>query len=228
MRLHWLTSQLSVTSTGYHTMSRTQSLHFTLRNSRRELTPRIHFLRLPLNNWLVGLFRTNSLVELLPKTDFFTVTPGTQLNRPTASLIYPSCVSGLLATVIALLNSTVTHVSHSPCSLTRWRLVSWQPRKHVWRHHACCAGDIFQRCCVTPPRLRGTLFTGRCLETPLRHPTKGWRVTICIYIYILSRDRITIDEIWVGDSIYWSLQVVTTYNYNTIAISTLSSPQCFH
>jgi hypothetical protein len=54
-RLHWLTSQLSVTFTGYHTLSRTQSLHFTLRNSRRELTPRIHFLRLLLHshsgNW---------------------------------------------------------------------------------------------------------------------------------------------------------------------------------
>jgi hypothetical protein len=41
-----------------------------------------------------------------------------------------------------------------------------------WKR-ACCrvtssrllAGDVFQRCCVTSPRLRGTLFTGRCLET---------------------------------------------------------------
>jgi hypothetical protein len=31
MRLHWLSSQLSVTFTDYHTLSRTQSLHFTLR-----------------------------------------------------------------------------------------------------------------------------------------------------------------------------------------------------
>jgi hypothetical protein len=27
------------------------------------------------------------------------------------------------------------------------------------------AGDVFQRCWVTSPSLRGTLFTGRCLET---------------------------------------------------------------
>jgi hypothetical protein len=46
MRLQWLTSQLLVTFTDYHTLSRTQSLHFTLRNSRRELTPRIQLLRI--------------------------------------------------------------------------------------------------------------------------------------------------------------------------------------
>jgi hypothetical protein len=52
--LHWLTSQLSITVSHYHTL-----YIFTLRNSRRELTPRIHFLRLLLNNWLVGLLLTN-------------------------------------------------------------------------------------------------------------------------------------------------------------------------
>jgi hypothetical protein len=35
MRLHWLNSQLSVTFADYHTLSRVQSLHFTLRNSPR-------------------------------------------------------------------------------------------------------------------------------------------------------------------------------------------------
>jgi hypothetical protein len=54
--LHWLTSQLSITVSNYHTLSRTQSLHFTLRTSRRDLTPRF-----------------NSFLN----TDFFTVTPGT-------------------------------------------------------------------------------------------------------------------------------------------------------
>jgi hypothetical protein len=60
--LHWLTSQLSITVSNYHRL-----YIFTLRNSRRELAPRIHFLRLLLNNWLVGLLLTNSLVELLLK-----------------------------------------------------------------------------------------------------------------------------------------------------------------
>jgi hypothetical protein len=76
VRLHWLTSQLSVTFTDYHTLKRTQSLHFTLRNSRRELTPRIHFLRVLLN-WLV---------ELLPK-NWLLHSPGTELYRLIASLI---------------------------------------------------------------------------------------------------------------------------------------------
>jgi hypothetical protein len=56
--LHWLISQLSITIPNYHRL-----YIFTLQNSRRELTPRIHFLRLLLNNSLVGLLFTNS-----PKT----------------------------------------------------------------------------------------------------------------------------------------------------------------
>jgi hypothetical protein len=49
--LHWLTSQLSITVSNYLT-----HCIFTLRNSRRDLTPRIHFLR-----------RNSSLLELLLK-----------------------------------------------------------------------------------------------------------------------------------------------------------------
>jgi hypothetical protein len=56
--LHWLTSQLSITVSNYH-----RHYIFTLRNSRRELTPRIHFLRLLINNWLVGLLLTNCLLH---------------------------------------------------------------------------------------------------------------------------------------------------------------------
>jgi hypothetical protein len=46
--LHWLTSQLSITVSNYHTF-----YIFTLWNSRRDLTPRIHFLRLLLHNCLL-------------------------------------------------------------------------------------------------------------------------------------------------------------------------------
>jgi hypothetical protein len=53
--LHWMISQLSITVSDYHRL-----YIFTLRNSRRKLTPRIHFLRLLLTNWLVGLLLTNS------------------------------------------------------------------------------------------------------------------------------------------------------------------------
>jgi hypothetical protein len=56
--LHWLTSQLSINFSNYHRL-----YIFTLRNSRRELTPRIHFLRLLLNNWLVGLLLTKWLLR---------------------------------------------------------------------------------------------------------------------------------------------------------------------
>jgi hypothetical protein len=56
--LHWLTSQLSITVSNYHRL-----YIFTRWNSRRELTQRIHFLRLLLTN------------------SFFTVTPGTELDR---------------------------------------------------------------------------------------------------------------------------------------------------
>jgi hypothetical protein len=51
--LHWLTSQLSITVSDYHTL-----YIFTLQNSRRDLTLRIHLLRLLLKN---------SSRELLPK-----------------------------------------------------------------------------------------------------------------------------------------------------------------
>jgi hypothetical protein len=54
-RLHWPISQLSVTFSDYHRL-----YIFTLRNSRRELTPRIHLLR-P----FLRLLFNNSLVELL-------------------------------------------------------------------------------------------------------------------------------------------------------------------
>jgi hypothetical protein len=50
--------QLSITVPKYHTL-----YIFTLWNSRRELTPRIHFSRLLLNNWLVGLLLTNCLLH---------------------------------------------------------------------------------------------------------------------------------------------------------------------
>jgi hypothetical protein len=56
IHLHWLTSQLSVIISNYHRL-----YIFTLWNSRRELTPWIHFLRLLLNNWLVGLLLSNWL-----------------------------------------------------------------------------------------------------------------------------------------------------------------------
>jgi hypothetical protein len=57
--LHWLTSQLSITVTNYH-----RFYIFTLRNSPRELTARIHFLRLLLNNSLLELLLKNSSREL--------------------------------------------------------------------------------------------------------------------------------------------------------------------
>jgi hypothetical protein len=56
--LQWLTSQLSITVSNYH-----RRYIFTLRNSRRDLTPRIHFLRLLITNWLVGLLLTNCLLH---------------------------------------------------------------------------------------------------------------------------------------------------------------------
>jgi hypothetical protein len=34
---------------------------------------------------------------------------------------------------------------------------------------------------------------------------------------------VTVDGVWIGEQIYLHLQVVTTNNYNTIAISTLHS-----
>jgi exonuclease III len=40
----------------------------------------------------------------------------------------------------------------------------------VWRHHVCAE----------------TFFTGQCLATPMRHPTKGWHVTICYTWHVLS------------------------------------------
>jgi hypothetical protein len=58
--LHWLTSQLSITVSNYHRL-----YIFTCWNSRRELTPRIHFLRLLLNNSLVGLLLTDSSTDCL-------------------------------------------------------------------------------------------------------------------------------------------------------------------
>jgi hypothetical protein len=56
--LHWLTSQLSISVSNYHRL-----YIFTRRNSRRELTPRIHFLRLLLNNSLAELTSKDFLLR---------------------------------------------------------------------------------------------------------------------------------------------------------------------
>jgi hypothetical protein len=70
--LHWLTSQLSFTVSNYHRL-----YIFTLRNSRRDLTPRIHFLRLLLNNWLVGLLLKTEFLEIsVPLINPQTYEPG--------------------------------------------------------------------------------------------------------------------------------------------------------
>jgi hypothetical protein len=109
-----------------HTVAHAKSSLHTA-NSRRDLTPRIHcFLN----------------------TDFFTVTPGTELNRLIASLIQPSFVSGIIAAVVAVFRSTVLLRHVCPCSLTRWRIVSWQPSKHMWRHRASCAAALGAEPCL--------------------------------------------------------------------------------
>jgi hypothetical protein len=76
-RLHNYHPYTFVTTITYYTLTRLhslQTLHFnlyctiahkvsTLRNSRRELIPRIHFLRLLLNNWLIELLLKHWLLH---------------------------------------------------------------------------------------------------------------------------------------------------------------------
>jgi hypothetical protein len=138
--LHWLTSQLSITVSNYHKL-----YIFTLRSSRQELTVQIHFLRLLLTNCL---HHSHSGNWIKPANSFAYI----------AELFYWYPNNGCTGRSTVLLR----HVPHSRNSLTRWRLVSWQPRKHtwhsltpeVWCHHACTesclpVGCLATHCCAT-------------------------------------------------------------------------------
>jgi hypothetical protein len=62
--LHSLQSYTSIFhSWRLHIFTLHINIQFTRRNPRRDITPRIHFLRLLLNNWLVGLLLTNWLLK---------------------------------------------------------------------------------------------------------------------------------------------------------------------
>jgi hypothetical protein len=146
-RLHWLTSQLSVTFANYHRL-----YIFTRRNSRRELTPRIHFLRLLLNNWLVGLLLTNWLLRH-SSSSYIT------LNRTSGTVAWKGClrsVSGQRARwglcYVTRGNAKVTR--YSPTPVAGWRHRGMLRRNRIpntvaWRHRIC----------------EEILFTGWCLET---------------------------------------------------------------
>jgi hypothetical protein len=62
------------------------------------------------NSLLVELLLITDLEVCSLNTDYFTVTPRTETKPAKASLIYPSCVSGLIATLFSLL------------CVTRWRV----------------------------------------------------------------------------------------------------------
>jgi hypothetical protein len=155
---HWLISQLSIAVSNYHRL-----YIFTLRNSRRELTLRIHFLRLLINNWLVGLLLTNCLLHC----------HSGNWTKPANSFTYIAELCPRYPSNSRTGRSTVLlrHVPHSRCSLTRWRLLSWQPHKHTWHS-------------LTPEvwHHRGyaeLLFIGQLPSNALlRNPTKGWHVTV--------------------------------------------------
>jgi hypothetical protein len=117
--LHWLTSQLSITVSNYHRL-----YIFTLRNCRRELTPRIHFLGLLINNWLVGLLLTNCLLH----------SHSGNWTKPANSFAYIAKLCWRYPSTDRTGHSTVLlcRVPRSCWSLTGWRLVSRQPRKHTW------------------------------------------------------------------------------------------------
>jgi hypothetical protein len=182
MRLHWLTSQLSVTVTDYHTLSRTQSLHFTLRTSRRDLTPRIHcFLNTDFFTVTPGTELRAALVELLSKTNFLDAP--IPLIKP--SIVRASLLPGRGVYVPYRSNSQVTAVLRHRVS----RPYLGNERAAVWRHHGCSQETYANgvawrhRGCAekTPPPITAAqrvfgreLFSGRLpSNAPLRNPCRA-------------------------------------------------------
>jgi hypothetical protein len=156
-RLHWLISQLSITFSNYHRL-----YIFTLRNSRRELTPWIHFLRLLLNNWLVGLLLKNSLL----KTDCLDIS--VPLINPQSYKCHcskeqsESCVASSHCVYKALPRK------RECCRVTSSRPVAQVPYSNAvaWRHRGCME--------KTPPPL-----LPRSAYSVARRLAVGYLATLC-------------------------------------------------
>jgi hypothetical protein len=152
--LHWLTSQLSITVSNYRTL-----YIFTLWNSSRDLTPRINFLRLLLNNWRVGLLLTN-WTKTANRFAYITRTSGTKSG---ASQV--CCVTRG--------NAKVTRYSPTPVAGWRHRGMLRRNRIPILLHDVIASA-------------RKILFTGRLPSNALlRNPccaTHQW-VDMSLYMY---------------------------------------------
>jgi hypothetical protein len=134
--VHWLTSQLSVTVSNYHRL-----YIFTLRNSRRDLTPRIHPL---LNNSSRELLLTNCWLLRHSSSSYIT------LNRRSVTVAWKGCLRSVSEQrarweLCYVTRGTAQVTSYSPTPVPSDIIA------------ACCVGTLFQYCCVTSSRLRGNL-----------------------------------------------------------------------
>jgi hypothetical protein len=139
--LHSLQSYTFVTTITYSTLTRSHSLQTVHSNLYCTIAHRVSwFTQYVFIGWLLGyqllsqitMYHTLSHMQSLQFTlradcDIFFVRLSPSTGRTGRSTVL------------------LRHVPHSRCSLTGWRLVSWQPRKHtwhsptpeVWRHRAC-------------------------------------------------------------------------------------------
>jgi hypothetical protein len=189
IHLHCLTSQLSVTFTDYHTLSCTQSLHFTLRNPRRELTLRMHFLRLLLDNSVVGLL--NELSRRAASWKRLLHSHSGNWTELANSFGYIAELCQWSSTSGHCVVQQYCYVT-SPIPLSVWRDCGLSPGSHV---NTCdvIAPAVQQRSvwhgantaspCVAEHEFIRESFSRRLPSCALlRSPTMGWHVTIYIHI----------------------------------------------
>jgi hypothetical protein len=190
-------------------LSETLHLHTSI------LSPRIHLTVTPgtaSENSVVELPRNNSVVELLLKNSSRELLVANWLRRHFRSAYKPSIAPAARA--------VLRHSVYQRCR--------GDERASVWRYRSCAE--------KTPPplttkrRVSGReLFTGRCLATLLRHPTKGRHVTIfsrshgiletiIIYEYvILTNVTNRLIVLWYNS--WWQLNGAESFN--TIVICTV-------
>jgi hypothetical protein len=147
--LYWLTSQLSITVSNYHTL-----YILTLRNSRRDLTPRIH------------LFKTSTtLVELLLNHWLLHSRSGNWTKPAKSSAYKPSIV---LATRAVLRHRVYWCCLGNAAAWRVWHHCSCAEKMYsntvVW-HHCSCVEKTLPPLTTTQRVFRRELFSGRCLAT---------------------------------------------------------------
>jgi hypothetical protein len=136
-RLHWLTSQLSITVSNYHTLSHFPCLS-PIETSLVEL-----LLKIPLENWLAGLLLKNWLLRH-SSSSYIT------LNRTSVTVAWKGCLRSVSE---QLARWGLCYITRGNAKVT-WHSPTPVPCDVI---ATCCVATVFQYCCVTSSCLRGNL-----------------------------------------------------------------------